>query len=198
MYSMTRTRQFKVGFILLVTILITAVVLPTDSFAQKRQTFDYSSKKLGFGGFIGLGVATSNVGAGFSFGGSSKIQAWQGIYLDPGFNWYIKSGAWMLSFAPAPQYMFRFKDFIMHPYAGFGPAFHIVHASGGGGEKVWIPGRGWVEPGDTSVKFGLHWTFGTEIVLNEKISLYNDYKFHLIFDSPDLFNITAGAIFYIK
>jgi len=180
-----------------IVLLITLV--PTDAKAQGwGRTFDYSGRGIGVGGHIGLGVATSDVGAGFSFGSTTKIHIWEGLYMDPGFNWWIKSGFWALSIQPAPQVMFRFRKFVVHPYAGLGPAFHITHASGGGEQVNPYTGQKIKFKGDSStdVKFGIHWTFGAEFALNETISLYNDYKFHLIFDSPDLFNIVCGCIFY--
>lgn len=187
------TAKYIMAFTL-AAVLVASIPASSEAAGWGR-SFDYTGRNLGVGGHIGLGVATSDVGAGFSFGGSAKIQVWEGIYMDPGFNWWIKSGAWAISVQPAPQVIFRFRDFMVHPYAGLGPAFHITHVGGGDTYDVWgnrIEGNG-----DTNVKFGLHWTFGAEFALNERISLFNDYKFHLIFDSPDLFNIVVGAMFYL-
>jgi hypothetical protein len=195
------------------TVLLLAV--PTGLFGAS--SFDNTGRKLGIGAQAGLGVATSNVGAGFLVGADFKVKAWQGMYLDPTATFFIKSGSWALSIMPAPQYIFRFKKVMVHPYVGMGPAFHIAHVGGGGNDiddwgDLFGSVAGVTNPalisavaaddfdgdggGDTSVKFGIHWTFGAELAVTPNVSIYNDYKFHLIFDSPDVFAITAGCLFW--
>jgi len=172
---------------------------PAD--AAGKKLFDYQGRKIGAGGYLGLGVVSQEVGATFQFGARAKINLWRGINLDPGFNMYIKKGGWDITFSPAPQYIFRFAKVIVHPYAGFGPALHIFHVPGEE-TREWDPWTGqWVTKkgkGETGVRFGLHWTWGVEIALTPEISLYNDYRFHLVFEAPDIFSLTVGIYYFFK
>ena len=173
--------------------------LPQGLLARTGGVFDYSGRRLGLGGYAGLGVATSDVGAGFQFGVTAKVKIWQGIQLDPGFNMFVRSGYWDMVLAPAPQYIFRLRRFPIHPYAGFGPALHIWHAGGSTTTYDYYTGGFYrTSYSETEVKFGLHWTVGAEWAINERVSLYNDYKFHLVFDAPDLFTMVVGVYYFIK
>ena len=169
---------------------------------RKPPVFDYSYRRLGFGGYIGMGVASSGGGVGFEFGATTKIGLWKGLMLEPGFNMYIRSGLWAIALAPAPQWIFRFRKVKIHPYVGFGPGLYIVGRSAEN-DLSDIYGNYWNlfdqnTGAGTSVKFGLHWTWGAELALTRNISLYNDYKFILAFQEADLFSLTFGMVYYLK
>lgn len=168
-----------------VALLLAAVLLPADASAQRTvrsRTFDYSGQRFGFGGDLGLGVASSKVGVGFQWGVNTRYRILKnyGFYIVPGFMMYVKSGAWQMTITPAPVYQFRFRKFPVHPYAGLCPNFHITHAGN-----------------QTKARMGIHWNFGAEWLVTPEIGLYNDYKFQLVFKSPDVFTITAGMTYYV-
>jgi hypothetical protein len=162
-------------------LIVTAMLFPAQSMAQSRM-WDYSGQKLGVGGDLGLGVASSNVGVGFQWGVNTKFKILRdyGFYITPGFMMYVKSGAWQMTITPAPIYQFRFRKFPVHPYAGLCPNFHITHAGN-----------------QTNARMGIHWNWGAEWLITPEIGLYNDYKFQLVFKSPDVFTITAGMTYYV-
>ncbi|MFH1688529.1 MAG: outer membrane beta-barrel protein [bacterium] len=170
----------------LAILLIGALCLPAVVAAQKAKTFDYSKNNFGIGGDMGLGIASSSVGAGFQWGASVKLGLHKGFFLEPGFHMYVKSGGWDMCFDPAPRYVLRFAKFPIHPYAGFGPALHIQHAT--------IDNKG-----ATKGRVGLQWGWGGEWVINKQFSVFNDYKYQLILGTPapDIFTITVGAYFYL-
>ncbi len=166
-------------------LALIVLLLPCDTSAQqtgRSRTWDYSGQRFGLGGDLGLGVASSNVGVGFQWGVNTKYKVLKdyGFYIVPGFMMYVKSGAWQMTITPAPVYQFRFRKFPVHPYAGLCPNFHITH----GGNQ-------------TKARMGIHWNFGAEWLITPEIGLYNDYKFQLIFKSPDVFTITAGMTYYV-
>lgn len=189
------------GVIMTATVVAGGALAGSPADRSTSRLFDYSHRGLGLGGYIGLGVASQGGGAGFQFGVTSKIRMWQGIMLDPGFHMYVRSGVWAIALQPAPQWIFRFRKSKVHPYAGFGPAIYIVHHSNQNAGLDFDDFFGFNDPfdrGGTGVKFGLHWTWGAELALTPNISLYNDYKFHLVFEEADLFSLTFGMYYYLN
>jgi hypothetical protein len=180
MHSGLVKRTVRLGLCTMLAAMMIMLAAPLDVSAQRSQVWDYSGQGLGIGGNMGLGVASAKVGVGFQFGFSSKIKIYRGLYLDPGWHMFVKSGAWMMTFCPAPQYIFRFRDFPLHPYGGFGPTFNIAHGAN-----------------ETKARMGLHWTVGAEWLITEQIAVYQEDRFHLVFKSPDVFTITAGMYYYL-
>lgn len=175
----------RLSLVVGLSLLLVFLCLPGDASAQKRKVFDYSNQGIGIGSNMGIGIMSSSVGAGFQFGGTAKIHIYEGVFMEPGWHMFVKSGGWDMAFCPTPMYQLRFANFPIHPYGTFGPALHIQHAT-------------FNKKGYTKGRFALHWGFGGEWMLTPQFSIFNDYKYMLILGSPapDIFTITVGGYFY--
>ena len=170
---------------ILLTTAALLLTLGSPTPVQSASTFDYSGQKMGVGSNLGLALFSMNIGAAFQWGATMKIQLYEGFHLEPGIHMAIKSGGFDLNFCPTPMYQFRLRKFPLHPYASFGPAVHIQHAT--------IDNKGY-----TKGRFALHWGGGAEWMITPQFSIFNDYKYMLVLGSPapDIFTITAGGYFY--
>lgn len=187
---------------------------------QNATALDYTGRNVGIGGSFGLGIKSQGIGAGFQFGIASKIKLVAGLNLDLNANLYVRSGALDFQVAPSLQYIFRFAKAPIHPYVGFGPALHVVNQkkTDNYNDPYYNPydepyGDGWkmsklsfngesseFEPGSdkgTKAKIGLQFITGAEFPVSSVISIYNDYRYHLIFGSADNFTIGGGILFYV-
>ena len=167
------------------TALALLLALGSPAAVQSASPFDYSGQKMGIGSDLGLALFSMDIGAAFQWGATMKIQLHEGFHLEPGVHMAVKSGGWDLNFAPTPMYQFRFRKFPIHPYATFGPAVHIQHAT--------IDNKGY-----TKGRFALHWGGGAEWLITPQFSIFNDYKYMLVLGSPapDIFTLTVGGYFY--
>ncbi len=191
----------------LTAIAVLTAILTCMTATAEAGTFDFKGRSFGFGGTVGLGVASQKLGAGFHFGLTTRTKLYRGLNMGGDVSMYIKSGAWDINFAFTPQYVFRIKNSIVHPYVGFGPSLHIVHR----GEASQPEPDPWWDEGlyklsgifdeesptsSSGARFGFQPNIGLELTATRSLSVYLDFKYFCVINAPDAVAITTGVLFY--